>query len=202
MRIGTKSLLYGVHQFLIHPAYVLLAWRIVYRKAPRLHELVAIIIHDWGYWGCPNMDGTWGERHPRIAAKGFINATKRYRRSNIFWLFVGSVVYGKRWQIYSEIMGHSRFNAKAFGIPLSKLFRADKMATAIYPRWLYLLLGNLTGEIHDYMEHGALKGGKYADIPKAAQTQTQWLIETQAHMALMGLHGENYGPVAKQLKIK
>ena len=187
MKIGTKSLLYGVHQFILHPAFVLLAWWILYRKAPRFHELCAIITHDWGYWGCENMDGEEGELHPE-------------RSANIWVKVFGYSDF--RFDVCMEIMGHSRFNAARNHISLSSLFRADKMSMALTPRWLYLLLGNLTGEIHEYMEHGALKGGKYDDIPKAARGQLQWLIETQAHMALMGLHGENYAPVAKQLKIK
>jgi hypothetical protein len=71
------------------------------------------------------------------------------------------------------------------------------LSTALYPRWLYLALANLSGEIHEYM--GLCRDGKYTDIIKVAKTQTQWLIETQAHMALMGLHGDHYPPVQRQM---
>lgn len=184
MKVGTKSILFGVHQFVIHPLFVFLGWLVVYRKFPRPHEIVAIIIHDWGYWGCSDVDGKEGEAHPR--------------RTNMLlpYLFAPGEF---RCKILLEVAGHSRFNAKAEGIVLSRLFRADKMATSLYPRWLYLLLGNLSGEIKEYISHG---DAKYSDVPKASKGQVQWLIETQAHLALMGLHGENYGPVAKQLGTK
>lgn len=56
MKTGTKSLLFGVHQFIWHPLTVLLAWIKLYGW-PAWEELVCIIIHDWGYWGKSNMDG-------------------------------------------------------------------------------------------------------------------------------------------------
>lgn len=68
MTTGTKSLLFGVHQFLWHPLTVLLAWVYLYRSFPNPKELLCIFVHDWGYWGCPNMDGPEGERHPERAA--------------------------------------------------------------------------------------------------------------------------------------
>ena len=83
------------------------------------------------------------------------------------------------------------------GLPLSRLFQPDKLSAALYPKWLYLLLGNLSGEIHEYMGHA--QNGKYLDLIKSGKTQTQWLIETQSHMALMGLHGADYAPVKKQM---
>ena len=69
MRIGTRSLLFGVHQLVWHPVVVMLAWRNLYGQWPNWQELVCIIIHDWGYWGCPNMDGPEGENHPWWAAR-------------------------------------------------------------------------------------------------------------------------------------
>jgi hypothetical protein len=59
MKVGQRSLLYGVHQFLWHPITVLIAWWVLFGR-PTWRELVCIIIHDWGYWNCPNMDGPEG----------------------------------------------------------------------------------------------------------------------------------------------
>lgn len=184
MKIGTKSLLFGVHQFTLHPFFVLWAWWIIYRETPRLYELCAIVTHDWGYWGCPNMDGTEGEAHPERSARLW----KRYFR----------LPFG--YNIWAEIMGHSRFNASKHDMRLSKLFRADKLAMALYPIWLYLLLGNLTGEIHEYMNCARDKSGKYSDVPKNTETQMEWFLEARSHMTFMGLHGENYAPVARQME--
>lgn len=178
MQVGTKSVLFGVHQFLLHPIFVAVAWWIIYREVPRLHEWAAIITHDLGYWGAPDMDGPAGEAHPERMAT-------RWRRFGEF---------GERVAI--EILGHSRSHARKHNLPLSRLCRPDKLSTALYPRWLYLLLANLSGEIHEYM--ALCKGdGKYTDTPKVAKTQMQWLIETQAHMALIGLHGDSYPPQCK-----
>lgn len=181
MNIGTKSVLFGVHQFLLHPIIVARAWWLLYREWPALHEWCAIVTHDIGYFGQPNMDGPEGERHPEIVAS---------------WWRRHFGEFGER--VAREVLGHSRFHAKANGLPLSRLFYPDKMATALYPRWLYLLLANLSGEIHEYMAlcHG---DGKYADDQKAALSQTHWLIATQAHCALMGLHGDRHHAVAKQM---
>lgn len=48
MKIGTKSLLFGAHQFLIHPFWIAVAWNRLYGfpKDPRLW--IAFIVHDWG----------------------------------------------------------------------------------------------------------------------------------------------------------
>ncbi len=181
MKTGTKSLLFGVHQFILHPIIVARAWLIIYRKWPRLHEWAAIITHDLGYWGSPNMDGPEGERHPEITSA---------------WWRRHFGQFGEKVAI--EILGHSRYHAGKNNLPLSKLFQPDKLSTALYPQWLYLVLGNLSGEIHEYM--GLCRDGKYTDTLKAANTPRQWLIETQAHMALMGLYGDEYGIVAKQMK--
>ena len=169
MNVGTKSILFGVHQFLIHPIFVTRAWWILYRRWPALYEWAAIITHDLGYWGSPNMDGPEGENHPaRMAA---------------WWYQFGA--FGEK--VATEILGHSRFHAANNRLPLSKLFQPDKLAAALYPKWLYLLLGNLTGEIKEYM---AIAG---------SENQTQWLIEVQAVCALMGLQGDDHALVKEQM---
>jgi hypothetical protein len=68
MQIGTKTLLFGNHQFLIYPFFVWLAWIRIHGKLPNWKEMICIFIHDWGYWGKPNVDGPEGEQHPVWAA--------------------------------------------------------------------------------------------------------------------------------------
>lgn len=181
MKVGTKSILFGVHQFVLHPLFVARAWWIVHRRWPMLYEWCAIITHDLGYWGQPNMDGEEGEQHPEIMAR---------------WWRLHFGDFGRR--VAYEILGHSRFHAARNHLQLSDLFKPDKLATSLYPRWLYLLLANLSGEIHEYM--ALCDGGKYDELDKNANNQTQWLIETQAHCALMGLKGGDYAPVIKKVK--
>lgn len=168
MKSGTKSVLFGVHQFLIHPILVARAWWIIYRELPRLHEWAAIVTHDLGYWGAPNIDGPEGENHPVIMAE---------------WWEKHFGTFGMK--VANEILGHSRFHAQKNNLPLSRLFRPDKLSSALYPKWLYLLLGNLSGEIREYMEH--CNDGKYQDVMSEPTTQRQWLLEMQARMTLMGL---------------
>lgn len=69
MKIGTKSVLFGVHQFAIHPWFVAWAWWKLYGFPfdPRLW--VAFFVHDLGYLGMPNMDGPEGEEHPMLGAE-------------------------------------------------------------------------------------------------------------------------------------
>ncbi|KKM06036.1 hypothetical protein LCGC14_1748050 [marine sediment metagenome] len=131
MKIGTKSLLFGVHQFAIHPWFVAWAWWQLYSFPwdPRLW--VAFFVHDLGYWGKSNMDGITGRSHPEFGAK-------------IMSLF------GPYWRDFC--LYHSRFFAKQKNMPFSRLCVADKLAIALTPAWLYLPMAWLTGELKEYMQ--------------------------------------------------
>lgn len=132
MKVGTKSLLFGAHQFILHPVTVLLAWRKLYGKFPGWKELTCIVMHDWGYWGCADMDGKEGSLHPEWAAQ---------------------VVY--RWwgsYYYHLCLFHSRHRARWYKSHVSKLYYADKLSFCYVPWWLYVPMGLLSGEIHEYEE--------------------------------------------------
>ncbi len=143
MKVGTKSLWFGVHQVFIHPLFVLWGWKKLYGW-PNWKEMVCIIIHDWGYWGCADMDGDEGERHPRWAAQIACR------------LFDKQIDLGTHseweWNYYDLCLLHSRFYAKKVCRKPSKLCWSDKLGSALYPPWLWVLLGTLTGEIKEYME--------------------------------------------------
>jgi hypothetical protein len=132
VRIGTRSVLFGAHQFAIHPWFVAVAWWQLYGFPwdPRLW--VAFAIHDLGYVGKPNMDGAEGETHPEWAARA------------MGWLF------GPEWHDFCLL--HSRFYAKTLDRPFSRLCVADKLAIALTPSWLYVPMVRLTGEINEYRE--------------------------------------------------
>ena len=88
---------------------------------------------------------------------------------------------GFYWRVSDEILGHSGFYAERHGTDLSKLYKADKLAIVLCPKWLYLLLANLSGEIHEYMEIArSNKDGKYLDT----KTQTRWLLGLHACMIM------------------
>jgi len=132
MKIGTKSILIGEHQFLLHPLFVLRGWLKLYGR-PSWRELVAIVVHDWGYWGCPNMDGPEGEQHP-------------VRGARIAYRLAGE-------DAADQVLRHSRFICRQARLDPSKLCFADKHASAYMPTWLWVLLGKLSGEIDEYICH-------------------------------------------------
>ncbi|HKI81437.1 MAG TPA: hypothetical protein VKA04_07295, partial [Pseudodesulfovibrio sp.] len=79
MKRGTRSVLFGVHQFLLHPLFVFLAWWRLYGFPWDPRVWVCIAVHDLGYVGKPEMDSPAGERHVEWGA----------------WL-VGAL-FGRRW---------------------------------------------------------------------------------------------------------
>lgn len=131
MKIGTKSILFGAHQFIIHPVFVAYSWWKLYGFPfdPRLW--ISFFIHDWGYWGKPNMDGNEGMLHPLWAA------AKMHE-----W-------FGKEWGEFCFY--HSRHLASLQNKRHSRLCVADKLSIAMEPWWLYLPRVILTGEIDEYM---------------------------------------------------
>lgn len=153
MKIGTRSVLFGVHQFAIHPWIVAIAWWKLYGFPCDLRLWIAFLVHDVGYIGKPNMDGAEGETHVEAGAK------------LMGWLF------GENW--YWFTLFHSRFYAKKHQKAFSRLCVADKLAIALTPGWLYLLQANLTGEISEYMQ------GADARTPALGRSQTQWFSDVQ-----------------------
>lgn len=143
MRIGTRSVLYGAHCFLLHPWFVAAAWWRLYGFPwdPRLW--VAFFVHDIGYLGKPNMDGPEGERHVELGAQimaALFDHSYRYIYVN-----------GHRLGQWGELcLFHSRFYAKKCGCQPSCLCLADKLAIALTPALLYLPLVRLTGEVREY----------------------------------------------------
>lgn len=135
--VGTRSLLWGVHQFLWHPLTVYLAWCELYGR-PTWRQVICIIVHDWGYWGKPNMDGPEGEEHPRLGAR---IAT---------WLF------GKEYGDF--VLLHSRHFARKYGLEPSRLCWADKLSHLYEPPWWYLFRARLSGEIKEYRHRAFISG--------------------------------------------
>ncbi len=113
MTVGTKSVLFGAHQFLIHPWFVAWGWWTLYGFPfdPRLW--VAFFVHDLGYIGKPNMDGPEGETHPELGAR-------------LMHWFDGFILGGWRWHDFSLL--HSRYYAKTLHKRPSRLCMADKLA--------------------------------------------------------------------------
>lgn len=167
MKVGTKSVLFGAHCFLIHPWFVMAAWWKLYGFPwdPRLW--IAFFVHDLGYFGKPNMDGPEGETHVELGARIML-------------------VFGKQWADFSRY--HSRFYAKKDGVNPSKLCIADKLAICLEPSWLYLPRVNWSGEIHEYMKlAGQLKYkgeplNKYESMNLSTKSQLAWFRSMTSYM--------------------
>ena len=159
MKIGTKSILFGAHQFIIHPLFVAYAWWILY-GFPKDYKLwIAFFVHDLGYWDKSNMDGEEGEKHPLFGAN-----------------FMGNR-YGKKW--YEFCLFHSRFLAKKNNRNYSKLCPADKLSIAMEPWWLYLPRVILSGEIKEYMK---IVETKHKYEPLTNKSKKAWFDSVQKYL--------------------
>lgn len=162
MNVGTKSLLFGVHQIFWHPICVSRAWRFIHGRWPTRAEWICIIVHDWGYWGCPNMDGEIGKTHPEAGARiarRLIYLYSRWRGHNVENANVIAEAF------YQFTLFHSRFYAARQERSVSPLFLPDKLAVLFEPRWFYLLRGWLSGEVAEYI----------ANAPGDFRTAWDWL---------------------------
>lgn len=137
MKLGKRSLLIGVHQFIWHPITVLLAWLALYGR-PSWREVICIIIHDWGYWFSPNMDGPEGAKHPEFGAK------------------LAGRWFGKEY--YELCLYHSRHYAKMAGREPSRLCWADKYSVKFELWWFYIFRAWISGELKEYRMNSARDG--------------------------------------------
>ena len=173
MKIGTKSLLFGAHQFLIHPLTVFLASIKLRGKFPSWKECVCIFVHDLGYWGAENMEGEEGLVHPEYGA---LIANKLLDHN--FYMGIGHIhgddkwdTEGKKieWEYYYLCRYHSRSYADKFHQPPSDLCWWDKLCVLYDPWWLYLPRVYLSGEIREYRAE-ATKAGLISE----SMTDREW----------------------------
>jgi hypothetical protein len=149
MRVGTKSILFGAHSFLIHPLALFEAWRRLYGFPwdPRLW--VAFVVHDLGYFARASMEGAGSEVHVKLGGK------------------IMETLFGRRWGDLCR--RHSREWCVRYGQPYSCLCVADKLAFVITPAWLYLPMARVTGELAEYMAvaDGRQAGGKFTEAERS-----------------------------------
>jgi hypothetical protein len=134
MTIGTKSLLFGAHQFLLHPLLVAWAWTKLYGFPRDWRLWLCFFVHDVGYWGCGDIDGAEGKEHPWRGADMVRNHT-----NSIGW---------HRFALF-----HSRDQARVFSRQISRLCVADKLAFCLEWKWFYLWRCKMTGELAEYLEN-------------------------------------------------
>lgn len=162
MRVGTKSLLFGVHQFLIHPVCVIRAWIALYRQWPSWKEIICIFVHDWGYLGKWTMDGADGERHPELGAR------------------IVRHLFGREY--FYLCLLHSRHYARARHQQPSRLCWADKLSIAFLSPWLYLWLARRSGEIEEY--HRLCVDGGFLPATSTQEEWYWWLRERFIRLAI------------------
>jgi len=171
MKIGTKSVLFGVHAFWWHPIMVAIAWIRLYGFPFDIRIWIAFFVHDLGYFGKPNMDGPDGETHPEFGAKvmGFFDYRfmilsirfiyKNYPEyTNLGYKsvfeFNGYTLIKRNTHFWHNFcLYHSRFYSKKVGAFPSKLCFADKLSVCYDPKWFYILRGVLSGEIYEYIKN-------------------------------------------------
>ena len=130
--IGSRTVLLGVHCAVIHPWFVAWGWWRLYGWPRDLRLWVAFFLHDIGYWGQPNLDGPAGQHHPERGGQ------------------IMAGLFGPAWGQFT--LYHSRHYARLAGRPVSPLCAADKLATTLYPWWLYGGLARLSGELDGYLD--------------------------------------------------
>lgn len=150
MKRGTKSILFGVHQFIWHPFTVWRAWKYLYKRNPSVYELIAIICHDLGYWGKPDMDGKEGQTHPEGGAKIAMHLAYRLARLRRV-AYEDAIVIGLR--VYRLSLFHSTYYAQSKGAEVSKLYLPDKVCVLFDPPWFYKLRAGLSGELAEYVSN-------------------------------------------------
>ena len=160
--IGTRSLLFGVHHWALHGTAALLGWRRVFGEWPTWREAVCIAIHDVGYLGKRTMDGPDGARHPALGGA------------------IARKLFGREYE--ALVVLHSGRVAEHLGLPVSKLYAADKASIAYYPAWLYVLLARLTGEMREYRstEHPGSRP------TSTASSDFEWFRQTRDSMVARG----------------
>ncbi len=156
MKRGTRSILFGAHQFAIHPAILFVAWTKLYGFPwdPRLW--CAFLVHDLGYIGKAAMDSPEGETHPLLGAR------------------IMGRLFGWRWHDFCLL--HSRFYANRLGRPFSRLCVADKLAIALTPPWLYLPMARWSGELAEYRQ--GQRGRTQAVLD---ESDREWFDAVQAY---------------------
>lgn len=156
MRLGTKSLLFGCHQFILHPYFTWRGWVRLYGHHYFRDAWLAFIMHDWGYWGMTSIDDDQDDHTIRSERVYLSIARWRYL---VLGILVGL-------DACKEIKYHSRFFARTTGLPPSRLCWADKVGTGLMPSWLWAILAHWSGEGYIYMDNLKYEINQQTRLPR------------------------------------
>ncbi|WP_242966723.1 hypothetical protein [Desulfosporosinus sp. FKA] len=179
--VGTRSLLFGVHQYLWHPVTVWLAWKELYGR-PNWQETLCIVLHDLGYWGKKSMNGNDGVNHPEAGAE------------------LAGRLFGEEYR--QLVLGHSRSYAQSHNTNPSRLCWADKLSIKYEPWWFYLTRARLSGELKEYRAMADQKGfiGKNRSHREWLSRLKRQMIEQAYEEA--NVAGRMSGPQCQELPTK
>ena len=149
---GTQNLLFGEHQFLIHPLFLARAWWKLYGFPWNWRLWVCFFVHDLGYWGKDDINGEVGRNHPELgAALASWLLDPRPRVDRHIW-FIPATPW------YDFCLYHSRWYAKQDNHPVSALAIADKYAFVLTPWWVFIPLARLSDGIKEYLRDAPALG--------------------------------------------
>jgi len=117
MKQGTVSVLVGVHSP-VHSFLVLLSWRKLYGRWPKLWQIGCIFLHDIGHWG-----------------QNYLDSQEEKERHWIVGAEIAGVLFGE--EGFCLVAGHSSRPdglGPAFSY-ISELYKPDKYSWYIAPRW-------------------------------------------------------------------
>lgn len=123
MKEGTKSVLFGCHNPLIHGIFVLMAWRLEYKSWPKWWEVICIFLHDIGVWGRQYLSDDRAKiGHWKLGATIATNLVFLITRDWVLSL-----------EAHYLVAGHC---PEESGYRKSKLWTPDKKCSLVTPIWL------------------------------------------------------------------
>jgi hypothetical protein len=186
--IGTRSVLVGVHQFLLHPLFIAIGWYRAYGfRGVDIGERTVHRIRRWSHFGWH----TYFSRErvyaslldPRLWFAFFVHDLGYLGKPNMdgaegethpeLGANLMRAAFGPAWG--DLVLLHSRYYAKKLGRDVSPLCIADKWVIVLEPSWLYLPRVWLTGEHHEFVANAAIRAADHANLLYTEQERADWL---------------------------
>ncbi len=183
MKVGTKSVLFGIHHWWWHFYFCVRAWRWLYGRWPRLSEGVAIFLHDFGLIGCDSLTSSDASNHP-LRVQSLVHVLAGYRAGHL-------------------VLQHSRGCCSQWGMSPSMLCWAGLLAEAL---WLeespqtFLNRAGRSGELEEFREISHA-----TRVWPLASTDTDWakdLAEFLRSEAILGARSALLSTEARQARLK